>query len=392
MIGTPDAAGNLADRTIRAGTCSLRRSGRAIIAAGMALALTGCAFAPGFYLGETTAESEEAAAAIEPVAINWDLIREFDALARPAAPEVPQQKPGPYRIGPGDALRITVWNHPDLNYAPNLSVTTRTAGDGSMGQASNVVPLRVVNHDGAIYFPMAGRVEAAGRTAPELRDQIARQLSRFVKEPQIEVDIAAFRSQRVFVVGEVKVPGNLPVTDVPMYITDALGQAGGATTDADLSSVTVTRGERHLALDLDRLYYDGEMSQNLLLQNGDVVTVPDRRERKIFVLGEVLKPQSYILPRGRTTLAEAVADAGGPNPLTSQTGQIYVLRLGTHDQPFVYQLDARSPQALLLADRFSMQARDVVYIDPTQLARAGRVIAQLLPWAQGAYTTVRATD
>src|SRR5690606_38177532 len=106
----------------------------------------------------------------------WALIREFDVQAQGAAPAVPQVEPAAYRIGPNDALRITVWNHPDLNFAPNLSVTTRTAADGSSGQATNVVPLRVVNHDGTLYFPMAGEVQAAGRTAPELRDQIARKL------------------------------------------------------------------------------------------------------------------------------------------------------------------------------------------------------------------------
>jgi len=114
---------------------------------------------------------------------------------------------------------------------------------------------------------------------------------------------------------------------------------------------------------------------------------PTRRERKIFVLGEVMKPQSYVLQRGRTTLAEAVADAGGPNPLSSNAGQLFVLRLGLDDEPLVYHLDARSPAALLLADRFVLRPRDIVYIDPTQLARAGRVVAQLLPWAVGARTT-----
>lgn len=353
------------------------------------LTFAGCAYAPGQFLGRTSAPEAGAVEteAIAPTAIDWPLIRRFDAVARASAPNVPQNEPAAYRIGPNDALRITVWNHPDLNFAPNLSVTTLTATNGSVGQASNVVPQRVVNHDGSIYFPMAGRIEAAGRTVPELRSQIARQLSRYVKDPQVEVELAAFRSQRVFVVGEVKTPGNLAITDVPMRIADAIGQAGGTTPNADLSTVNVTRGSERFALDLDRLYYEGEMSQNLLLQHGDVVTVPDRRERKIFVLGEVVQPKSYPLQRGRTTLADAVADAGGPNPLSSNAGQLFVLRLGADDEPLVYHLDARSPEALLLADRFVLQPRDVVYVDPTQLARAGRVIAQLLPWLQSANTT-----
>ncbi len=141
----------------------------------------------------------------------------------------------------------------------------------------------------------------------------------------------------------------------------------------------------------DSLYYEGEMTQNLLLLHGDVINVPERREQKIFVLGEVQQPKAYPLPRGRLTLADAVADAGGPNPLSSNAGQVFVLRLGANDEPLVYHLDARSPEALLLADRFVLRARDVVYVDPTQLTRAGRVVAQLLPWVQGASGTRSAT-
>jgi len=358
--------------------------------AALALLLGGCAYAPGMYLGHTSAHEDEAAPAVAdivPVPLDWALIRRLDAAPRPAPPVVPQTQPRAYRIGAGDALRITVWNHPDLNFAPNLSVTAQTVAGGTAGQANNVVPLRVVAHDGTIHFPMIGAIEAAGCTVPELRQRIADRLSHYVKDPQVEVEIGAYRSQRVFVVGEVKAPGNFAISDVPMHVADAIGQAGGTTTNADLSVVVVSRGNERYTLDLDRLYYEGEMTQNLLLRDGDVVTVPDRHERRIFVLGEVVQPKSYPLPRGRLTLADAVADAGGPNPFSSNAGQVFVLRLSVDGEPLVYHLDAHSPAALLLADRFVLHARDVVYVDPTQLARIGRVLAQVLPWLQGARTT-----
>jgi polysaccharide export outer membrane protein len=258
--------------------------------------------------------------------------------------------------------------------------------------ATTVVPHRVVSHDGYIQFPLIGRVRALGLTAPALRDAIASGLRKYLKDPQVEVELASYRSQRVFMVGELKTPGNLSITDVPLRIADAVGQAGGATPAADLSMVTVARGEQRFVVDLERLFYEGDLSRNLLLQHGDVITVPDRRERKIFVLGEVMQPRSYVLPRGRTTLAEALSDAGGPNPLSANAGQVFVLRTDTDDRTHVFQLDARSPEALILADRFVLRPRDVVYVDPTQLARAGRVLAQVLPWLQGANTTRNITD
>ncbi|HMM52585.1 MAG TPA: polysaccharide biosynthesis/export family protein [Burkholderiaceae bacterium] len=376
-----------------AGTGTARaivRAARPAAAVAFAAVLAGCAWAPGFWLGRPPPERSAAqreADSVVPVAIDWGLIHELDATARAPVPQVPTGDAAAYRIGPGDALRVTVWNHPDLNLPPNLAVTPSTLTSGSAAVASNVVPYRVVDRDGAIYFPLAGRVPAVGRTVPELRSQIARQLSRYVKDPQVEVEIAAYRSQRVFMVGELKTPGNLTITDVPMPIADAIGQAGGTTTNADLSAVTVARGDKTYTVDLERLFYEGDLSLNMVLRHGDVVTVPDRRQRKIFVLGEVMQPKSYLLQRGRTSLAEALSDAGGPNPLSAHAGQVYVLRAGADEKPVIYQLDARSPEALILADRFALRPRDVVYIDPTQLARAGRVLAQLLPWLQGARTS-----
>jgi len=372
------------------------RAAARLVALALAASLTGCAYAPGFWVGRSgvpeKSAAEREAEAIVPTPISWQLVRELEAAGSVRLAELPQDKPGAYRIGPGDALRINVWNHPDLNLPPNLAVTTITAGNGAVAPASNVVPHRVVSHDGYLQFPLIGRVRAEGLTVTRLRDDIAKRLRKYVKDPQVEVEMASYRSQRVFMVGELKTPGNLSVTDVPLRIADAIGQAGGATPNADLSSVTVARGSERYTVDLERMYYQGDLSRNMLLQHGDVITVPDRRERKVFVLGEVMQPRSYQLPRGRTTLAEAIADAGGPNPLSSNTGQVFVMRAGPEDKPLVYQLDARSPEAMVLADRFVLRPRDVVYVDPTQLARAGRVIAQLLPWLQGANTTSNIAD
>lgn len=356
----------------------------------------GCAYAPGFWLGRSSiaeqSEAERQAAAVRPQIIDWALVRAFESAEAADTARIPVGTEAAYRIGPGDALRINVWNHPDLNLPPNLSVTTITAASGAVAPATNVVPHRVVSHDGYIQFPLIGRVRAVGLTAPALRDAIASGLRKYLKDPQVEVELASYRSQRVFMVGELKTPGNLSITDVPLRIADAVGQAGGATPAADLSMVTVARGDQRFVVDLERLFYEGDLSRNLLLQHGDVITVPDRRERKIFVLGEVMQPRSYALPRGRTTLAEALSDAGGPNPLSANTGQVFVLRADTDDRTHVFQLDARSPEALILADRFVLRPRDVVYVDPTQLARAGRVLAQVLPWLQGANTTRNITD
>ncbi len=360
-----------------------------VLALLLPVVLAACGTAPGMYMA--TAPSEQARStwfgtrAAEPQSsIDFSLIRlgadNMSKYAAPvngaaATPAFSGKDAGPYRLGLQDVLRINVWGHPD--FMPTLSAVSST------GVAS--VPLgRTINEDGTLFFPLVGTLRATGLTVAEFRAVLTKALAKFIKDPQVDVDIAAFRSQRVFLAGEVKAPGVVPITDIPLKITDAIAAVGGTTADADMGVVQLTRAAQSFTIDLNRLYFGGELALNLTLQHGDVLTVPDRQARKVFLLGEVMQPKSYVLRRGRVSLAEVLADAGGPNPLSANAGEVFVMRLGTDGKPLVFQLDAREPVALLLADRFDVQARDLVYVNPTGMTHAVRIMNQYLPLLQGA--------
>ena len=100
-----------------------------------------------------------------------------------------------------------------------------------------------------------------------------------------------------------------------------------------------------------------------------------------FVTGEAGRQTALPLPRGDMTLADALADAGGVNPLSASAGQVFVIRHGNDNRPQVYHLNAAAADALLLADRFSLQARDVVYVDTAPVVRWSRMISNILPSA-----------
>lgn len=292
------------------------------------------------------------------------------AASAPELPADPAQADGEvprYLIGAQDVLRITVWNHPEL-----------TNPSGTANELSG----RVVNSDGSFFFPFVGKVPAAGRSVEELRDTLARGLSPFLKNPQIDVSVLQYRSQRAFISGEVRNPGALPITDVPLRVTDALAQAGGLTPESDLQNVTLTRDDRTIRVDVYRLYYGGDLRQNLRLRHRDVLHVPERRFNKVFVLGEINRPNSLPMPRGRLTLAEALSDSGGVNPLSAHAGQIYVIRAArSSDRPQIFHLNAATPDALVLADRFDLKARDVVFVDAVPVVRWSRVVNNVLPAA-----------
>jgi polysaccharide export outer membrane protein len=206
-----------------------------------------------------------------------------------------------------------------------------------------------------------------------------------IKEPQVSVRIASFRSRRVYVDGEVRTPGTQIFTDVPMTLTEAINRAGGITAAGDRSLVTITRNNVTTPVDLMRLQELGINPNRILMETGDLVTVRSRDESKVFVMGEIMRPAALPMRNGRMSLNEALGEAGGPNLGTANTSQIYVIRnVGPQDSPAIFHLNAGSPVALALAETFPLRPRDVVYVDPVPLVQWNRIVSLILPSAQAA--------
>lgn len=273
-----------------------------------------------------------------------------------------------YKIGPGDVLTIIVWDHPEL--------TTPAGQYRSADQAGTVV-----NEDGTIFYPYVGTLNVAGKTTRQVRDMLAKVLAKYIEKVQLDVRMAAFRSKRVYVVGEVAKPGLLEVTDIPLTVLEAVNRAGGFAPEADHSRVLLTRKGTTYRVDIQAMYEAGATEQNALLEAGDILNVQDRSFNKIFVLGEVTKPGSLVMTKKRSTLAEALADAGYITQDRSNPKWIYVMR-GESDTPELFHLDGSSPDAMLLADRFPLRPRDIVYVDAADVVRWNRVVSNILPTAQ----------
>ncbi|TKB46194.1 hypothetical protein E8M12_05645 [Thalassotalea mangrovi] len=277
-----------------------------------------------------------------------------------------------YIIGHGDVLNITVWDHPEL---------TIPAGQfRSAGEAGNVV-----HADGTIFYPYIGKVKVAGLSVSRVRDLITERLSRYIEKPQIDVSVAAFRSQRTFVTGEVKQPTVLPITNVPMTLLDALNTSGGLGPNADWRSVVLTtnteQGSKEEVLDLYALYQKGDMSQNRLLSHNDIIHVPRNDALKVFVMGDVEQPTTQRIDREGLTLAEALNNTGGINEATADASGIFVLRASQQADKLVdvYQLDASNGAALILSTQFELKPMDIVYVTSAPVSRWNKVLVQLFP-------------
>jgi len=282
-----------------------------------------------------------------------------------------------YVLGPGDIISVTVWDHPEL---------TIPAGSFRSAQESG----NRIAQDGTIYYPFVGVIKVAGKTLAEARELLTQKLDKYIEGVQLDVYMVTYRSKQVYIVGEVAKPGAQQITDIPPSILEMVNRTGGFTGEADHRNITLTREGTTYRVDLQALYENGDHSQNILLNPGDIVNVSDRQLNKIFVLGEVRQPGSFLMSKHRKTLAEALADAGGVNPLTADAGQVYVVR-GNNQQSAIYHLDASSPDALILADRFPLQARDVVYVDAADIVQWSRVMSNI-SITLGTLSSYRALD
>ncbi|OZC34722.1 polysaccharide export protein Wza [Marinobacter vinifirmus] len=366
---------------------------RTLVTLAALLALSGCAFAPGSHINTSgwnpdyqSPPEEDFSHLVQVKRIGPDTLRNaIVADVPPPAPDlVREDSDYQYKIGIGDVLQVTVWDHPEL---------TIPAGSNRSSQESG----NVVNENGTIYYPYIGYVQVAGLTTQEVREEVASRLARYIEAPQVDISVAGFRSQRIYVTGAVDEPGVYPLTNVPTRLVDAISQAGGLEEGADWRNVTLTRDGKDYRLSLKAIYEVGNKLHNVLLQQGDVINVPLGNDQKVFILGEVRSSGTQAMGRNGLTLAEAISNVGGLNGQSNATGVFVVRRAETADPDSehlidMYQLNLKDAAALVLADGFTLQNRDMVYVTAAPVARWNRVVSLLVPSFSALFLADRATN
>lgn len=343
------------------------------------VAMSGCALVPGSHFEgieseEQTRNLEKDLEKVNIQIIDASLISQQNQLRK--SPKTMSSNAGidtshyQYRLGVGDVLTIGVWDHPELTIPAAVQRTAEFDGFR-------------VQEDGTITYAYAPNIPAVGKTVRELHKELVKRLSKVIEDPQVDIKVVGFRSQKTYITGEVTKPGVYPVTEIPLTLIDALNQAGGLSDSADWRTVTFTRGDTTETIQLDKFYAQGDISQNRLLQHGDIVHVNRNDTQKVFVLGDVKKAGTVSLNRYGLNLAEALSDSGGLNENTANANGIFVLRKRDYEQSGiladVYQLHARNIASMVLAEQFELQPHDIVYVTTAPLARWNRVISLLLP-------------
>jgi polysaccharide biosynthesis/export protein len=238
------------------------------------------------------------------------------AHASAQTPQASSSAATDYVVGGHDVLTITSYDQADLS-----------------GKFA-------VEADGTFTFPLIGRFKAGGLTLRTVEEQLKLRLKEegYFNNPQITVAIEQYRSQKVFIVGEVRSPGSYPVSG-EMNLVEALARAGSTLPTASGEAIVVhaatgqtvlgptlpsqDNADNIVRVDLRELQ-NGVFSNNAALRDGDTIFVP--RAESIYVFGQVKNPGAYALQQRATTVLQALSLAGGVADRGSMS-RIHVVRI-----------------------------------------------------------------
>jgi polysaccharide export outer membrane protein len=208
----------------------------------------------------------------------------------PAPVDAPPQAKPDYPLGAGDAIRVQVFQNPDL------TIETR------------------VSENGSITYPMIGAVEIGGLSIALAEKKIADALQNggFIQKPQVNIALTQIRGNQVAVLGQVQRPGRFPLESSSTRLSDMLANAGGATPAGD--DVAIITGLRdgqpfRKQINIASIFLGEKLQDDIVLQGGDSIYV--HRAPVFYIYGEAQRPGSFRVERSMTVM-QALALGGGP--------------------------------------------------------------------------------
>jgi polysaccharide export outer membrane protein len=337
-----------------------------------------------------------------------------------------QRPPGPYRLGIGDGISVSVQRFPDLSFQalinPEGNIVVPLLGTVSLqgltleeaqekirlglnryvvdpvivlalaAQRQDLSFQAVISPEGNIVVPQVGTVSLQGLTLEEAQEKIRLGLSRFFPDPIVVVSLAGTRPVQVTVSGEIFRPGIYPINSATPRVADALLISGGSTLNADLRQIQVRRklidgSVISQTIDLYAALQNGGSIPNLRLQDGDSILIPRREvgnddgyDRNLVARSSLATPQIRVrvlnyaagglsiqaLPNG-STFVDAL---GGVNLDTANLRDIALVRFDPEQGKAVTQkLDAKKALGGDASQNVALQDNDVIVVGRNLIGR-----------------------
>jgi polysaccharide biosynthesis/export protein len=316
-----------------------------------------------------------------------------EALAGPASSSL--------TIGSGDGLEVVIWESPPATLFGAAVLDPRTSATAS----ATVLPEQIVDDEGFISVPFAGRIRASGQTPQGVAAEVVRRLKGRANQPEVLVRQTRNTSAMVTVVGEVTQSVRMPLTPSRERLLDALAAAGGVRQPVHKTTVQITRGNRYHSLPLDTVIRDPR--QNVPLHAGDVVTVVFQ-PLSFTALGATGKQDEIAFEAQGITIAQGLARAGGLVDSRSNPQGVFIFRFERKDAlvwprapvtttpdglvPVVYRLDLRDPASFFVMQSFAVNDRDIVYVSNAPAAELQKFLNLVFSIAYPVLNAINATN
>jgi polysaccharide export outer membrane protein len=276
-----------------------------------------------------------------------------------------------YVVDPGDSIEISVWEAPPATLFGTTDPMTTAV---STAKAANI-PEQMVEADGTIVMPFAGTIDVAGKTPRQIEAILEQDLADKANHPQILVRVTKNVTANATVMGDVTLSRLLPLTGKGERVLDALAMAGGVKPPLDKVSIQLSRRGTVATMPLTQIIDDPV--QDVALQPGDVVTA-EFQPNSFTALGAVGRNQEISFEAAGISLAQALGRIGGIQDLAANPKGLFLFRfedpkalpanLGTLPHtpegrvPVIYTADMRNPATFLVAQRFPIKDKDVIYV------------------------------
>lgn len=280
-------------------------------------------------------------------------------------------------IAPGDVLSVTVYEN--LQDEPLL---------GNTGQRISALSELVVDNQGYIFMPYAGRVKAAGQSPEALRNLLTSKLDKQTPDPQVQVIRTPGDGSAVSITGSAGLAGNFPIERNTRTLSGMLAQTGMAPATPESTLIRVIRGKESGSIWLSDLW--ANPSLDIPLRPGDQIIL-ENDSRSFISLGATGGQSVVKFPTPNISALEAIATVGGLQSMAADPRGVFVMRnelpeiansvLGRNDligpQRMAYVLDLTEPNGLFEARDFLIRDGDILYVTEAPYTQWIKVISAL---------------
>jgi polysaccharide export outer membrane protein len=303
-------------------------------------------------------------------------------------------------LGVGDVVQVSIFESQSGGlFIPNDA--------GSRPGNFVTLPQQTIDRDGTLSVPYAGRVRAAGREVEAVQRDIEDVLANRAIEPQVVITKINSRSAQVAVIGDVRTPSKIELSEAGDRILDALSEAGGLSAPGVETYVTLQRRGKTATVQYDHLV--ATPSENIYVAPGDTIMV-DRERRTYLAFGAAGLNGRFDFEESNLTLGEALGKAGGLLDARANPGQLMLYRtvdkdflnkLGVNTAkfsgdtvPVIFRANLRDPAAYFAVQKFPMQDKDVLYVsnsDSVELLKFLNIVNSVSSTASGVSSDVVST-